>query len=171
MKNINKNSDKFLLKTLFLSVFCALVCAIMLCSATYAWVTASVESDKNIIEGSRFALSVNVKNESNAEVEATSNLNGLYTYSFDKTGTYTVVLEIADESTASKGYCQIMVNDIDKYQTEVISESATDGIQTLTFKIKIESAATITFEPKLGISSNVNVNNNAEITIPNLSSN
>ena len=82
-----------------------------------------------------------------------------------------MVLEIDEESTASKGYCQIVVNSTDKYQTEVFSKDVSNGVQTLTFKIKIESAATITFEPILGISSNVNVNNNTEITIPNLSSN
>ena len=168
MKKSINSSENFMFKMIFISVFCTLLCVVMMCSMTYAWFSDSIESEQNIIQGSRFALSVTIIDENNAVVNSTNNVNGVYTFNFTEEGEYTITLEMTEDSTASKGYCQIIANAIDEYNTEVISK---DGVQNITFKIKIENASIITFEPKLGISSNIGVTDDSVIIIKNISDN
>ncbi len=166
----NKNNDKFFIKTLFVSFFSILVCIIALSSVTYAWISTSLSSEPNVIMGSRFALTINVVDENGVSVTGDQNDNGIYIYNFTNSGVYTVTLEMSSDTTATKGYCQIIANSTEKYQTEAISKNISYGVEKLTFTIKIVDASTIGFDARLGLSSNVNVHNGTELVIQSVSS-
>ena len=117
-----------------------------------AWFTTDVSSNQNIIESGSFALVVNVLNENGDTVSVVDNGDGKQTCNLSAAETYTVTLTMTDDTTASKGYCELTINSTDKRQTASISKDATLGVEELTFIIVAEEDTVVVFEAKWGIS-------------------
>ena len=157
--NDEKLTDKAFSQNLLVSILSILLCIVALCSITYAWFTTNVSSGENIIESGRFALDILVTGEDGI-VNATDSANGIYRYTFANVGEYTVVFKMTDDTTASKGYCEMTINATEKMQTEPISKDTTIGLDPFTFTIEITHENTvIVFEPKWGISASPDVSN------------
>ena len=157
MKNIfsfkNENlSDKAFSQSMLISVFSIFMCLVLLCSITYAWFTVGVSSGQNRIESGSFALEIDVLDGSDATVSVTGNGDGKHTCTFSAGGTYTVTLTMAEEATATKGYCELTINSVKKQQTESISKDTTVGVEELTFVIVAQEDTVVVFEAKWGIS-------------------
>ena len=62
------------------------------------------------------------------------------------------------DSTATKGYCNVIPGERDKMQTAPISKDAEIGTEELTFTVNAVDADTvIAFEPKWGLPANATI--------------
>ena len=172
MKNIfsyndKKLTDKVFSQSLLVSILSILLCVVALCSITYAWFTTNVSSGENVIESSRFALDIKVIDKNDSPIDVIDNDDGTYRCTFESVGVYTVVLKMTDDTTASKGYCEITINSTDKKQTEPISKDTSVGIDPFIFTIEITRENTvIVFEPKWGISASSDISNREQLEVP-----
>ena len=147
-----KITEKAFSQSLLISVVSILLCIVVLCSITYAWFTTNVTSGVNVIESSRFALVIDIISDNEETLTLSPDSDGTFTCSLDP-GTYTVVLTMTDDTTASKGYCEITVDSTEKKQTTPISDDTSVGNNPFKFTIIIEgNSKTLVFEPKWGIS-------------------
>ena len=150
-----KLTDKVFMQNLVFSVIGALICIVALCSVTYAWFSSDVSSAQNVIESSRFALVVEVGNE-----EVTPDADGTIRYTFAEPGQYAVRLTMTEDSTASKGYCEIGVNNDPRLRTSPISKDSSIGVEIFEFTLVIREAnSVVTFEAKWGIAADADVLN------------
>ena len=155
-----KLTDKTFSQSMLISIISILLCVVALCSVTYAWFTTNVSSGENVIESSRFALDITVYDENDATIDVIDNADETYRCTFESVGVYTVVLKMSDDTTASKGYCEITINSTEKKQTTPISKDTTIGVDPFTFKIEITEANTvIVFKPKWGMSASADIAN------------
>ena len=155
--NDDKLSEKAFPQSIVISIICIFLCIIALCSITYAWFSSSLSSGENVIESSHFALNVNIYDENGDPVTVTANENGTHTCTFDA-GIYTVVLTMTDDTTASKGYCELTINSADEKQTKSISNDASVGSDSFSFILDVGANNTvIVFQPKWGISSSPDI--------------
>lgn len=158
MKNIFSSDDEKLNERVFsqsliISIISILLCIIALCSITYAWFTTNVSSGENVVESSTFALVIEVADGEGNAIAVTDNQDGTHSCTLENTGEYTVVLKMTDDTTASKGYCEITLNATEVMQTEPISDDSSIGVNPFTFTVAAADANTvITFESKWGIS-------------------
>ena len=162
-----KVTDKAFTHGLLVSVFSILLCIVALCSMTYAWFSAGISSGVNTLEGGRFALDVTVINNADGtDVVLTETENGGYKCTLAE-GEYTVILKMTDDTTATKGFCDITVNLSDIIHTEPVSKDETVGHDPLTFTLKVtDESVSVTFVPKWGMSSaDVTVGNGETVNI------
>ena len=161
-----KLTEKAFSHSLLVSVISILMCVVALCSITYAWFTTNVSSGENVIESSRFSLDISVFN-ANGDLNVTENPDGTYSCTFEAAGTYTVILQLTDDTTATKGYCEFIINSTEKKQTESISRDATFGVEKFTVTVEIASDNTvIVFSPKWGISASADIADGDTLTVP-----
>lgn len=138
-----------------LSVLSCLLCMVMLCSATYAYFTASVTASANTMTAGRYTLSVT--DASQAPVSQPYVCGGaqddLYVFTLTPNG------------TADMGYCKVVIaadGGEQTYYTEQISLSGKNGTaQSLTLKIRAAQGCQITFQPQWGTSANFAVDQGA----------
>ena len=129
-----KLSEKVFIQNIAVSVISILICAVALCSMTWAWFNASTSNSSNSIQTGTFALSASVEKEENnsqasaqdpntpqpaAETGESSALSispttstkqsGKTVYELPASGTYTITLIPTQESTVSRGYCVVTV--------------------------------------------------------------
>ena len=155
-----KITEKAFSQGLIISFLGIFLCIIALCSVTYAWFTTDLSSGNNVIESSRFALDIEVKDENGETVLVKDNENGTFTCSLEAVGTYTVVIEMTEDSTASKGFCDVIVNGTDKKQTNTISRDSEIGVNPFTFTVEATSINTdLTFVPKWGLPAEPEISN------------
>ncbi len=149
-----KLPDKVFSQSMLISIFCMLMCLLLLCSMTYAWFRSSTTSNRNVIESGSFALDIDVRDANGNVVRVQDNANGTSTCTFSgDAGPYTVTLKMTDDTTASKGYCQLTIDSVaEKMQTKPISKDPSVGVERFTFTIQVEEDTVIVFEPKWGIS-------------------
>ena len=149
-----KVTDKAFTHGLLVSVFSILLCIVALCSMTYAWFSAGISSGVNTLEGGRFALDVTVINNADGtDVVLTETENGGYKCTLAE-GEYTVTLKMTDDTTASKGFCDIKIDLNEVFHTSPVSKDETIGHDPLSFTVKIvDESVSVTFVPKWGISS------------------
>ena len=172
MKNIFSSNDEKLTEKAFsqnllVSILSILLCVVALCSITYAWFTTNVSSGENVIKSSRFALDIKVLDENGSPIDVINNNDGTYHCTFESTGVYTVELKMTDDTTASKGYCEMTINSTDKKQTEPISKDPSTDTDPFTFTIEITSKNTvIVFEPKWGISASSDISKGGQLVVP-----
>ena len=173
MKNIFSSSDEKITEKAFsqhllVAIFSILLCIIALCSITYAWFTTNTVSGENVIESSRFALDVQVYDGNGNPLEVTANANGTFQCAFEDIGEYTVVLSMTNDTTATKGYCELTVNGTEIKQTRPISKDASIGVDPFTFTVQITSENTVVvFEAKWGLSSSADVANGDRLVVSN----
>ena len=147
-----KPSQKALPQGMLIFILGTFMCVVFLCSASYAWFTAAEKSAENVITSSFFALNIGVRDENNAIVPVTANDDGTHTCTFTNAGIYTVTLTMTEDTTASKGYCELTINSTQKKQTESISRNPDNGKNPFTFTIEVEAGTVVSFESKWGIS-------------------
>ena len=167
-----KLTEKAFSHNLLISVVSILMCVVALCSITYAWFTTNVSSGENVIESSRFSLDVTVSDGNGTPISITDNDDGTFTCNFERTGEYTVVLQMTADTTASKGYCEFIIDSMEKKQTTSISKDAAIGVDpfTVTFEVTSENTAVV-FVPKWGISATANIANGDKLTVSKVTNN
>ena len=154
-----KLTDKVFMQNLVFSVIGVLICIVALCSVTFAWFSSDVSSAENVIESSRFALVVKVGTE-----EVTPLEDGTISYTFAERGTYAVRLTMTGDSTASKGYCEIGINDNARLRTAPISKDSSIGVEVFEFTLVItEADSVVIFEPKWGIAADADIYNGGTV--------
>lgn len=157
MKNIFDSNEQRITEKAFshgliISVLSILLCIIALCSASYAWFNTDLSSDGNVLESGRFALDITVTDENGELVELKDNNNGTFSCELEKGSTYTVLMKMTNDTTATKGYCDVTINSSDKKQTASISEDSSIGKDPIEFTIEVNVENTVVvFEPKWSI--------------------
>ena len=165
--NNGKLTEKAFSQNLLVSILSILLCIVALCSITYAWFTTNVSSGENVIESGRFALDIKVIDMNGSPIDVINNDDGTYRCTFENVGVYTVVFKMTDDTTASKGYCEMTINATEKMQTAPISKDASIGFDPFTFTIEITHENTVVvFEPKWGISASPDIFNGGRLVIP-----
>ena len=163
LKNIfrskeEKVSEKAFSQGLFISVLSILLCLIALGSTTYAWFGVDTSSGNNVIESGKFALLISVTDADGNPIDVTENANGTFGCLFRDCGVYTVVLAMTEDSTATKGYCDVVFPSSVKKHTDSISRDPDIGIDPLSFTIEITTeGATVSFMPKWGIPAHADI--------------
>ena len=143
--------------SMLMPILSILMCLVFLCSASYAWFTATEKSGENVITSSFFALDINVLDEHGNVVVVQDNTDGTQTCTFSEAGTYTVTLRMTNDTTASKGYCELTINSTEKKQTDPISKNPANGENPFTFTIEVEAGTVVVFEPKWGVSASSDI--------------
>ncbi len=133
------------IQTVFVSMFAVFLCLIALCSTSWAWFNDSTYSGNNVIESGSLDCYILLNDLEVKETEA-------YTINV---GEYTVKVSISDNSTATKGFCKIIINE-KTYITSVIEK---DSPVELKIDLKLDKVS-IKFETVWGIPSNPNISNN-----------
>ena len=140
-------TEKAFSRFIFMSVLTIVLCIFGLCGTTYAWFTASTDSNENVVKSGVFELDIRITDPLGAEVSANRNARGNATYSLGAETTYTVTLSVSDKTTVSRGYCTVYVND-DAYNTETIHRTAGEPY---VFTIETaHSGATVSFDVSWG---------------------
>lgn len=148
-----KLPDKVFSQSMLISIFCMLMCLFLLCSMTYAWFRSSTSNASNVIKSSFFDLAIDVRDENGNAIHVQHYANAAPACTFANAGTYTVTLKMTENTTASKGYCQLTASSMaEKLQTEPISKDPSVGVEELTFTIQVEAGTVVSFESKWGIS-------------------
>ena len=133
MKNILNSkeeniTDKAFLQGLLVSVLSILLCLIALCSMSYAWFSEETASNSNTLVSGYFDFQVSIHQEVDGVLSAakippadTNDEQGTYSYVLSA-GTYTVVLDLKNDSTA-KGYCIVKIGSVEKHTGVIIGEN------------------------------------------------
>ena len=154
----SKLTDKAFSRLVFTSILGIFVCIVCLCSATFAWFTTNTTSGSNVLDSGRFALEVSVVDENGEAVPVVDNENGTFTCVLEGTGIYTVVLQMTDDTTATKGYCDVTINSVNVKHTNPISKNADIGVDPFSFTIEANDENTVVvFKPKWGLSANADI--------------
>ena len=147
-----KSKQKMLI--LFIIIQC-LFGVIFFSSATWSWLSGSVESGSNVISSSTFDIDVFVLNEAEESLEADETNEYGYLFHIDNQGIYTVTIASNSNSTAKNGYCKIVANKSEHlaqcyYKVVSVQGEVND---TLTFEIEIlQDDVSLLFIPCIGMS-------------------
>ena len=163
MKNIFSNNhkkltDKVFSRLMFTSIFGILLCAVCLCSATYAWFTQSISHSGNTIQSAgECLLAVTVDDGVNVieNVEGTLELEG--------GKTYRVTLSLPKNS--SSGYVILSTN-AESYYTNYIIKHDSDVEKTIFFDLVVTQTQNVDFDIHWGIySGDCSVDNGGALEI------
>lgn len=133
MKNLfickdEKITEKAFSQGLLASVLSILLCLIALCSMSYAWFSEETASNSNTLVSGYFDFQVSIHQEVDGVLSAakippadTNDAQGTYSYVLSA-GTYTVVLDLNNDSTA-KGYCIVKIGSVEKHTGVIIGEN------------------------------------------------
>lgn len=153
-------TDKAFSRLIITSILGIFVCIVCLCSATFAWFTTNTTSGSNVLDSGRFALEISVVDENGESVSVVDNGNGTFTCVLESVGNYTVALKMTDDTTATKGYCDVTINTVNVKQTHPISKNADIGVDPFSFTIEAnEENTVVVFKPKWGLSANADIEN------------
>jgi hypothetical protein len=167
-KFFNNSNEKITEKTFFqgllISAFGFLVCAVMLCSVTYAWFLDSTVTKNNIITSGKFGIEAAVTDAESATVAVTALSDGSYTCVLaNKNTAYTVVLSLTAETTV-KGFCKIALNEEEFKLTESMSKDAAIGVASLTFTITpVQDNTVVSIIPQWGYPAAPTIQNGTSI--------
>ena len=146
-KKIEKLTDKAFSRAMLFSVLGILLCITCLCSATWAWFTASTSNGGNVLSAASFDLDVTVASDGARTVDVVLD-DGVRVCTFTDAGEYLITLSITEDSDATKGYCTLHVGDA-TYKTDAIKR---DESNPFIFKLVITEAGTVvTFDPSWGL--------------------
>ncbi len=165
-----KITEKAFSQSMIISVVSILLCIVMICSMTYAWFTNETSSNSNTLMSGSFDVTISITklNDGTAtasDVAVTPDPNNIGKYICDlEVGTYTVTLNLTNESTV-KGHCIVTVgNDTAKHTAAIVGEKMANdenGEQSdpFTFTITVTQPTTVTFEPRWGVVVNPDIEN------------
>ena len=163
-------ADRAFLQSITLSIAAILLCIVALCSVTYAWFVADISSSQNTITAAFFDVDVTVYDvthllaanpvtddtagEEKTEGEpvptpaAPIQIDGDYgIFTLEAGHIYQLVLKIPAAVTASKGYCDILVDGNVVGVTPVIENV---GEKQLQITITVHQNALLMAQPKWG---------------------
>ena len=145
-QNIKALSDKAFIRLIATSVIGILICVACLCSTTYAWFTASVESaDSKIEAASDCKLSIRITD--GAALDQTVEYGDSLTLDLKKDVNYTVTLSLPRDSAS--GYCIMSAGD-DKYYSPFIQRHDGDPV-SVEFTLRVEKDVAVSFDTHWGI--------------------
>lgn len=126
------------------SVVGILLCLVLLCGTTWAWFSSTHSGAATPIRSADYTLTVTVR-----QGETSVLLDAQSAFAAAAGETYTVTLTAA--GTASTGFCTVRIFlPEDAVQTLCTAQIA--GGESLTFTVRLPSAATVAFYPQWGTS-------------------
>lgn len=125
------------------------VCLVSLSGLTYAWFTATLQGSAQTIRSAAFHVTVNVTADANEAVTLTEN-KGLYMGTLAAGKTYTFVMQAAEDSTASRGFCKIVVTDNGNTAGTPYYTATFSNTESYTISYTPEKTMTVTVEPIWG---------------------
>ena len=170
MKNIfaisdEKITDKALSQGILVSVLSILLCIVALCTMTYAWFNEGLSSSGNVLASSRFSLDITVVDGEGNRVNVTESSNGSFVCNLEYSSSYVVILQMTEDTTATKGYCDVIIGDSPKKQTASVSDDADIGVNPFVFTIiTTEDNITVEFVPQWGLPANAEISNSEIIS-------
>lgn len=124
------------------------ICALTLCGVSYAWFTATVSSGAGTIQAAQYGVNVTITEAENPGATVTVNKNAQnVTADLAQGKAYKVTLEAT--GTASKGYCSVILEDIDKNKSPHYTKQLLPR-ESMTFTIIADKAYTLTITPQWG---------------------
>lgn len=114
------------------------LCVVCLFGKSWAWFTATQSSQIASVQTATYQVDVQVttdgqsEEKSLTETEILPDDNGIY--QLERNKTYTVAICVSDDSTATTGFCNVILRDDSRYYTEQIGKKDTDS-----FKFKIQT--------------------------------
>ena len=149
-----KLTDKAFSRLMLTSVLGILMCMACLCSATWAWFNAGVEASGNKVQSGSFGLDVEVFDSTGEKVAVIEQAGGKTICVFSQAGLYSVSLETSDDTTVSKGFCDVTAAG-KRYNTSLIKK---DESNPFCFSLDVRSDnLTVIFSPAWGIPSSYDV--------------
>ena len=160
-KSRKNSSYKAFARLAIVSVYCILICVILLSTGTHAWFFDGVESQKTRLQTSGDChLSVSLCKEGTEAAVITADKKN--TVSLDCQGVYIVTLTLPKGSAS--GYLVIESQSGD-YYTECLRGNEASG-QTMTFTLNVDKAERISFTARWGVySGKCHVRDGEEFTI------
>ena len=155
-QNRDKLTEKMFARLMLTSILSILLCAVCLCTTTYAWFSESVSGDHNVIKAGNCLLTVSVCKDGQ-EVISTSvdDTNGKALELAE--GEYIVTLTLPKESAS--GYLMFTAGGRNYYSDCLKGNNAND--QTLTFTLKVIVPQTVLVTARWGMySGECDINNN-----------
>ena len=166
-------TEKAFSQSLLISTISILLCIVALCSMTYAWFSTENNSGNNLLQSGHFGLSVSVvaqtdgaTDAASVEIAVTEGDDGTSQCVLPHAGTYTVTLSMTEETTVTKGYCSVSVNN-ETFKTDLVSKDPTLGVEPFSFTVVTDAENTVlTFQPKWGIPAESDIAHTAELVLP-----
>ena len=160
-KNKKASSYKAFARLAIASLYCVLICVIVLSSGTHAWFSDSVESQKSTLQTSGDChLSVSLYKDGAEKAVITADKEN--TVSLDCQGVYIVTLTLPKDSAS--GYL-VMRNEKGAYYTDCLRRNE-ESDQTLTFTLNVAGPESISFTARWGVySGECHVKNGEELAL------
>ena len=125
----DKLTEKAFMQSIAVSIVCVVLCAVALCSATWAWFKGEVTSSDNTIKAGYCDVTIQVS-EGGVNIPANAGTNGVY--SLDAGKTYTV--EIVVDGDVKSSYCKLVIDGVEYYTQQISTSAPGNAISfTLTF--------------------------------------
>lgn len=115
----DKLTEKAFMHSIAVSVICVVLCAVALCSATWAWFSGDVTSSENTIKTGYCNVTISVKDGDTAVDVKTGTTD---TYTLLKDAEY--VITISAEGTVSSSYCKLIIDGVEFYTDQVDTGSS-----------------------------------------------
>ena len=133
----DKLTEKAFARSIAVSIFCVVLCAVALCSVTWAWFKGDVTSSDNTIKAGYCNVTIDVK-DGDTTVSAHVGTTGVYTFKAGKT--YTVT--ITSEGDVKSSYCKLVIGD-NAYYTQQISTHAPGNFISFTLTFDADTVVQI----------------------------
>ncbi len=145
-KNKKASSCKAFARLAIASLYCVLICVVVLSSGTYAWLSDGMQSSKSTLQTSGDCLlSVSIYKDGAEKAVITANKEN--TVSLDCQGVYIVTLALPKDSAS--GYL-VMRNEKGDYYTDCLRRNE-ESDQTLTFTLNVATRESISFTARWGV--------------------
>ena len=135
----DKLTEKAFTQSIAVSIICVLLCAVALCSATWAWFKGDVTSSDNTIKAGYCNVTIEVK-DGDTTVPANVGTAGVYTFEAGKTYTVTVT----SEGDVKSSYCKLVIGG-EEYYTQQISTHAPGNV--ISFTLTFDADTTVQIPP------------------------
>ena len=124
-KTYDKSIEKAFKQNMIISVLSIIVCMIVLSSTTWAWFTADISSEDNVITSAYCSVNVDVQ----CDGEHVDSVGGIYSLVAGATYDF----KISASGTAGTAYCIFRI-DCDDYYTAQIPTAEPDNFITFTLQ-------------------------------------
>lgn len=125
------------------SVLGVIICAVCLCSASWAWFSASRSNGVATVQAAVYRVKVEIENtDDGTVVSATSDQNGIYSVSL-ASGEYSV--SFTANGTAENGYCKIELCGTTRYTPQIRKGSGSSS-----FGLSVTEDGVLTITPQWG---------------------
>ncbi len=142
--------EKVFFARLMLSVVCMAICMIAMGYNAYAYFTANIESNANVIQASTYSLDVSGDLTNSGQGSFSKETETKHTYKL-AAGTYDFVLTKSTDTTAKTGYARVDIfqgESVQQFYTQQIGgvlDAENKEITSRTVRIKVDAETTIQF--------------------------